>query len=138
MSIFSEISGDLDKLDEITFREWMGDEALEALRNTTVYFTTSSKNPDIVNFIYINHHQEPEIVKYRKEDLSNALAVLGAVNTYYDKDVTDDLTSEELESYREMYGTERITLRDAYHELSISLSDIKELYQGTYFVEVEP
>ena len=139
MNIFEEINGDLDKLDEIEFRGHRGDAALGALANTSTihYFYPPSRDSTIVRFIYLDHNGEPEIVTYKRSDLSDALKVLGAINTYYNRDITDTLTEDQLESYREITGNDRIILSDVYSESSIGLADIEYIFDGLYAVKLD-
>lgn len=84
------------------------DQTIELLRNITIMWNRSTISPDIINIIYIDHLEQPEIVKYNISDLSDALKVLGAISTYYQQNVRNKLTTNQEQEIKTLLQVDQL------------------------------
>lgn len=128
-------------LDEVTIsgRLLSPEETRRILENRRHNFVLSEDSLNTVSFIYLNHNKKPEVVEYNVTDLPNVLSILGAISTYYSRNVRNEMTREDEQTYRENVGelTDIVTIGELFNlpDQAIFMK-LKFIYPGIYFVEV--
>lgn len=130
---------ELNENERNEYRRVSTDEIRNILRNIRANFDLPRNNPNVVTFIYYSYKNLPELVTYRASDLPNALAVLGAIDTFYSQDVGERATQEERNNIEELVGG--TTLYDAIKaddpESTFYFIGLKYLWKGVYIVDFD-
>lgn len=134
---------ELDTLSEIfsnnNMRYLSEDESIGRLFSQRIDWITNPINSNIVtlNFRDINNPRDYATLAFRKEDLPNALYLLGAMNDYYQQDITDQLDEDRkmmIRNQNDMRQNERINRYLIYDPEARHFIGLKYVSPGVYNV----